>query len=399
MSVLRIALTVAALVALPFPALSQTVPVEVGGDVYIAGSSVTQPVMAERDLIAFGASVSLSRDVAEDLHVLGFDVEIDGAIGGDVVAAGASVSVDGPVAGDITASAMTLRSGPGAEIGGNARFAGATVTVEGPVQGALVAAGGEIILNAPIAGDVVLTSANITFGPNAVINGTLTYFSDERIEVPERVISADRVQFEPASESEMWREFRDEWQNWDSPVELTPWTIVGGFLINLGLFIVIGAIFLTLAPGTIRRLRRRADARPGMVILTGAIGLSILFGSIPIGVLTIVGLPLVPILILLILAVWTLGYILGAYVLAMRVLRGLGSAESPTIAMRLLALAVGVTLAALLNFIPFIGWMANFALVLLGTGAITTALFDSFLVQLEPKLDQGLAPLESSKGK
>lgn len=399
MSVLRIALTVAALVALPFPALSQTVPVEVGGDVYIAGSSVTRPVMAERDLIAFGASVSLSRDVAEDLHVLGFDVEIDGAIGGDVVAAGASVSVDGPVAGDITASAMTLRSGPGAEIGGNARFAGATVTVEGPVQGALVAAGGEIILNAPIAGDVVLTSANITFGPNAVINGTLTYFSDERIEVPERVISADRVQFDPASESEMWREFRDEWQDWDSPVELTPWTIVGGFLINLGLFIVIGAIFLTLAPGTIRRLRRRADARPGMVILTGAIGLSILFGSIPIGVLTIVGLPLVPILILLILAVWTLGYILGAYVLAMRVLRGLGSAESPTIAMRLLALAVGVTLAALLNFIPFIGWMANFALVLLGVGAITTALFDSFLVQLEPKLDQGLAPLESSKGK
>lgn len=396
MSVSRFCLTLTAVIALSAPALSQTQPVEVGGDVFLSGSTVTQPISAERDLLAFGASVSLSGDVAEDVHAIGFDVEIDGAIGGDVVAAGGSVSVDGTVAGDVTASAMTLRTGPEAEIGGNARLAGATVTIDGPVLGALVAAGGEITLNAPITGDVVLTSAEITFGPNAVIQGTLTYFSDDRIEVPERVISAERVRFEPASEREMWRDFRDDWQDWDSPVELNRWTIVGGFLINLGLFIVIGAVFLSLAPGTVRRLRRRADARPGMVILTGTIGLSILFGSIPVGVLSVVGMPLVPILVLLILAVWVLGYILGAYVLAMRVLRGFGAAESPSIATRLLALAVGVTLVALLNFIPVIGWMANFALVLLGIGAITTALFDSFMTRLEPELDQGLALIDTS---
>lgn len=396
MSVSRIILTLATVIALAVPAFSQSGPVEVGGDVFVSGTTVTQPVVAERDLFAIGANVSLSSDVAEDVHAIGFDVEIDGAIGGDVVAAGASVSVDGPVAGDVTASAMTLRSGPRAEIGGNARFAGATVTIDGPIRGALVAAGGEIILNAPVSGDVVLTSADITFGPNAVIEGRLTYFSGERMEVPERVISVDRVTFELASDSEMWREFRDDWQEWDSPVAFSPWAVIGGFLVNLGLFIIIGAVFLSLAPGTIRRLRRSADARPGMVMLTGAIGLSILFGAIPVGILTIVGLPLVPILLLLIVAVWTLGYILGAYVFAMRVMRGFGSAESPSIAMRLVALAVGVTFAALLNFIPIIGWMANFALVLLGVGALTTALFDSFFARLEPELDQSLAPLDPS---
>lgn len=396
MSVRRFFLNLSAVIALAAPAMSQTEPVEVGGDVFVSGTTVTQPVVAERDLLAIGASVAVSGDVAEDVHAIGFDVEIDGAIGGDVTAAGASVSVDGPVAGDVTASAMTLRSGPRAEIGGNARFAGATVTIDGPIRGALVAAGAQIILNAPVSGDVVLTSPDITFGPNAVIEGRLTYFSNERMDVPERVISADRVGFELASESEMWREFRDDWQGWDSPIALSPWAIVGGFLINLGLFIVIGAVFLSLTPGTIRRLRRRADDRPGMVMLTGAIGLSILFGGIPVGVLSIVGLPLVPILLLLIIAVWTLGYILGAYVFAMRVLRGLGSAESPSIAMRLLALAVGITFAALLNFIPIIGWMANFVLVLLGVGAITTALFDSLIAGLEPELDQSLAPLNTS---
>lgn len=397
MSVSRALLTVAVMMALSGPAWPQSEPVEIGGDIFVSGTTITQPVLAERDLIAIGASVSLSSDVAEDVHAVGFDVEIDGIVGGDVVAAGASVSVDGPVAGDVTASALTLRSGPRAEIGGNARFAGATVTIDGPIRGALVAAGGEVILNAPVAGDVVLTSPNITFGPNALIDGTLTYISDERMDVPERVISADRVLFELASNSEMWRDIRNDWDDWDSPIEVSPWAVIGGLLVNLGLFILIGAVFLTLAPGTIRRLRRSADARPGMVMLTGTIGLSILFGSIPVGVLSIVGVPLVPIMLLLIITVWVLGYILGAYVVAMRVMRGLGSAESPTIVMRLLALGGGITFAALLNFIPVVGWMANFALVLLGAGAITTALFNSFLTGLEPDMDQGLVPHDEPK--
>lgn len=397
MSIRRLFLSLIAVSVISVPANSQTEPVEVGGDVFINGATITQSITAERDLLAVGASVSLSGNMTEDVHAIGFDVEIDGAIGGDVAAAGAAVSVDGPVAGDVTASAMTLRSGPRAEIGGNARFAAASVTVNGPIRGTLVAAGAEITLNAPVSGDVVLTSAKITFGPNAVIEGRLTYYNDERIAVPERVISADRVTFELASESEMWRAFRNDWKEWENPVKMTPSAIFGGFLINLGLFIVIGSISLTLVPGTIRRLRRHADARPGMVILTGSIGLAILFGSIPVGVLSIVGLPLVPILLLLIIAAWVLGYILGAYVVAMRVLRGLGSAETPGIWTRLLALAAGVTLAALLNFIPFIGWMVNFALVLLGVGAITTTLFDSFVARLEPALDQGLAPLDGSE--
>lgn len=112
MSVSRFFLTLATVVVLSVPALSQTEPVEVGGDVYVSDSTVTQPILAERDPIALGVTVALSSDVAEDVH----------AIGGDVVAAGASVSVDGTVAGDVAASAMTLRFGPRAKIGGNARW-------------------------------------------------------------------------------------------------------------------------------------------------------------------------------------------------------------------------------------------------------------------------------------
>ncbi|MEM1429332.1 MAG: polymer-forming cytoskeletal protein [Pseudomonadota bacterium] len=397
MGTYRWSLALAGFLAVCAPAFADNPPVEVGGDWYLSGSSVTEPVSAGRDVLAFGGSVTVTQDVAQDVHAMGLDVEIDGAVLGDAVASGASVSVDGSVAGDLTASALILRTGPGAEIGGNARLAAMTVTVEGPVAGALVAAGAEVTLNAPVAGDVSLSGMEINFGPNARIDGQLTYYSTARVDIPEGVISADRVRFEAANRREMWRDVRGDWQAWDGPVELSPWVVIGGFLINLGLFVLLGAVLLALAPNTVRRLRRTADARPGMVILTGAIGLSILFGSLLIGALSVVGLPLLPIIVLLIVLVWLLGYLLGAYVLAMRVLRGLGTEESPGMAMRLLALAIGVTLVALLNFIPVLGWMANFALVLLGVGAITTALFESFLTGVAADRDQALEPYEPSQ--
>ena|GEM_PF-4339443 len=84
---------------------------------------------------------------------------------------------------------------------------------------------------------------------------------------------------------------------------------------------------------------------------------------------------------------WILGYILGAYVLAMRALQGLGGAEDPEIWMRLLALVIGVMAMAILNFIPFLGWMVNFALVLLGIGGMTTVIFERLIKNASPATD------------
>ncbi len=83
---------------------------EIGGEDFPSGPTTTQPVSTERDLLAFKVSVSLSGDVAEDVHTIDFDVEIDGAIVSGVLAAGGSVRVDRPVAGDVAASAITLRT-------------------------------------------------------------------------------------------------------------------------------------------------------------------------------------------------------------------------------------------------------------------------------------------------
>jgi hypothetical protein len=376
------------------PAQADTTSRSIANDLFLFGSGNSVQLDAPRDLLAAGSTVVLEGAVAQDTQAVGFDVDVGAATGADLYAMGFTVSLRGPVLGDVTASGMSVRTSKTAVVSGNARLAGSTVIIDGPISGGLAAAAAEVILNAPVSGDVLITAEKITFGPDARIGGSLTYSMPAKMDIPERVIGADRVKFEVYQQPEMIRGAHQMWRDWDYPGMPTFMSLFSGFLVTLGFFFVVGAVFLTLMPKPVQRLQRSIDARPGMSLLTGVIGLSILFGLAPITALTVVGLPLVPIVLLATVGVWTLGYVLGAYALAMRVMRSLGAAEDPSIMLRLLALIVGITLVALLNFIPFLGWMANFALVLAGIGAMTTALFERLAGNAGPVLDADMQPIE-----
>lgn len=390
------ALLVSAVIGMSVPGFADTRDRIVGGDVLRAGETSVQ-LQASRDVLAVGAAITLEGAIAQDTHVAGFDVDVDATTGGDLLAMGFSVSMRGTVGGDLTASGFNVRTASGAQIAGNARIAGGRITIDGPILGALAAAGGKVTLNSEVTGDVLLAGETLTFGPDARIGGTLTYSAPERLDIPVHVVPADRISFEPYQRSKVMKNAHEMWSDWEYPVLPTFLTILSGFLVTLGFFFVIGALFLTLAPTQVRHLRRSIDARPGMALLSGVIGLSMLFGLVPISVLTVVGLPLVPIVLLALVALWTLGYVLGAYVLAMRVLRGVGTDENPAIWLRLFALILGVTIVSLLNFIPVVGWMANFALVLLGIGGMTTALFERLTGNVGPALDVDMQPIERNK--
>lgn len=367
-------------------AIAEPVDRIIGGDIFRAGET-TAPLQAARDVFAAGAAVTLQGDIAQDAHAVGFDVDADAETGGDLYLIGFSVSLRGNVGGDLTASGFNVRTASDAQVAGNARLTGGQVTIEGPVGGAVMAAGGKVTLNATVDGDVLLAGETLAFGRDARIGGNLTYSAPTRIDIPDYVITADRVTFEPYHRSDVMKDAQEMWSDWEYPALPTFMSLLSAFLITVGFFVVIGALFLALVPDRVRHLRRKIEARPGMALLFGVMGLSILFGLVPISALTIIGLPLVPIVLLALVAVWTLGYILGAYALTMRALHSFGSEENPKIWVRLLALVIGVTLASLLNFIPLLGWMANFALVLLGIGGMAMALFDRMNRDTSPVSD------------
>lgn len=359
----------------PTVSMPQQGPTEIGGDLFL--SQQGPPVSAPRDAFAVGFSTSLSGDIAEDGHAIGGSVEVDATTRGDLYATGGSVSVRGPVGGDLSAMGISVRTHPSATVAQNARLAGGSVSVEGPVQGALLASGGEVYFNAAVDGDAHLAGARIRFGPNATVGGMLTYATGEEMEVPASVADASRVTFRKLDVGDLGEAGRRQWDWPERPgMDIGPAAIAGGVAATIGSFLLVGALFLAFAPTLVSRLRKSVIAQPGATALSGLIGLSMLFGGVPILAMTIIGIPLVPIAVLAILIVWFLGYVLGAYALGMKVARGLGMTEDPSMTIRLIVLAATACVAALLNFIPIIGWMANFVIVILGVGAMTYALFE-----------------------
>ena len=375
------------------PIMADTVIAEHGGDTFVAGETITQTVDATGDVFVAGRSATVLGDTAGDFHVAGFDVVIQSDVAQDAYAAGATVTLKGTTGADFTAAGFTVRTEAASRVGRNARLAGATVVVDGPVDGALSIQGRDVLLNAPVSNDVRIVASTLRFGPDAVVSGRLVYTTAAPVDVPERVAPAARIAYEAPTAATVWQ----EWENMrEMPVFPTFASMFFGFLITLFFFVLLGAMALGFAPKQVSWLRKSIGAAPGRTLLQGVIGLSMLFGAVPVTAMTIVGIPFVPIAILCIVLVWTLAYALGAYAVAMRLWVGLGGALDPAIATRLGVFAAAIIAVALLNFIPFVGWVANYTLVLLGVGAMTHAVFLALVPDIDPALNADLTPVEEN---
>jgi len=392
MSAYRTSVIVAFLICLCLPAWAETYLVEHGGDTFVSGPQITRPLVSSGDTFVAARQAHVTGRSQGDLHVSGFDVSISADAAEDLYAVGASVVLAGSVGHDLSAAGFSVHVQKGSITGGNARLLGNTVTAEGDIAGALLIAGRDVILNGPVNGDARILAQTLSFGPDAVIAGTLTYMSQDPVAVPERVAPPTRVVFEKTSGDMFWEEFED--MHMDMPIFPTFVSVVFGFIILLLFFIFLGVLMLGLLPRRLEKMRLNIARAPGQTFLAGVIGLSLLFGMVPITALTVVGLPFVPIVVLLIIVAWTLGYALGAYGIAMKVWTGLSDEDEPGNMTRILVFAVAIIAISLLNFIPFVGWVVNYTLVLLGIGAMTHALFQYLIGNSDVALDVDMKPIE-----
>ena len=386
-------LAAAITIALSLPATSETVVTEAGGDTYTAGETVVRTLDADRDVFAAGRSTTVLGKTQGDMHVSGFDVKMSADVSEDAYAAGATVTISGTVGKDLSAAGFTVRLEQSARVGENARLMAATLNIEAPIAGSLAATGRDVYLNAEVTGDARIFAKSLRFGPAARVDGQLIYSTEDKLDVPASVASADRVRFEPVDAGRVW----DELENIrEMPILPTMASMLFGFLITLLFFVVLGAIALGFFPNRLEAMRASISDAFGQTALLGVVGLSLLFGALPVVALTIVGLPLMPILLLLIVATWTLSYALGAYAISTRLWFGLGGDADPGVLVRLIIFALAIIAIALLNFIPFVGWVVNYTLVLLGVGAITRSVFEAIVGSTEPVLDVDMRETEAS---
>lgn len=346
----------------------------IGGDNYVSGPNATLSEPSPRDALAAGFSVDITGKVQKDAQAAGFDVNIDAPVGEDLNAAGFSVRVNQPITGDLSASGFNVQIRSGATVGGNARLAGANVVVDAPISGSLAARARSLTVNGAISGDARLAAAKLSFGPDAKIGGTLTYFAPEPIEIAPSVIAPDKVHFEklePFGGMGFFRQPIEMPHLWPSLL-----SVFFSFLVTLAFLFVVAAILLAMAPLTVESLRERTIGRPFLSMGLGVLGLGMLIGLIPISAMSVIGIPLIPIILLAITVFWVLGYLLGIYALSWRVADALGELPT-TMSARLAVLVIGLVIAAALNFIPFFGWLINLLILFMGLGGLVAWILDA----------------------
>ncbi len=146
------------------------------GNAYIAGGQVTVSASPLRDLVAAGGRLVVNGQVWGDALLLGGTVDVLELVQGDLRVAGGEVSVSHYVNGDAVMAGGNMNVLPGAVVAGDAIIAGGAVVMDGIINGETRIYGGSVSINGTVKGPLIIHAGeSLSFGPNAVIEGPLTY--------------------------------------------------------------------------------------------------------------------------------------------------------------------------------------------------------------------------------
>jgi hypothetical protein len=328
-----------------------------GADTFRAGRTVALEAAGTDDVFMAGERVSVTGDITGSAHLAGREVAMDGEAGGDVYAIGEEVTLRADVAGDATVAGRAVSV---AGVGGDLRIAGSEVSVGGDVAGYAMVAGEDVSFGAAVAGDVSLSAKRVDWGDAASVGGRLILYEEEpgALDVPERVVPADRIE-------------RHEIEEWEGPRAPSLGRAIAGFLLGVIVVAALAALIAALVPERLAETRRQVLAHPFRTLWLGFLTQSAVIGAGVLFALTIIGILLTPAMAALALAVGFAGYVVAAYAFGVGLLLAVGREEPDSIGDRALAAGVGALVAGIAGLVPFLGWLFVLALVLTGIGAIT----------------------------
>jgi hypothetical protein len=323
------------------------------GDVFWAGREIRLTDPDIEDVFAAGENVTLESAVRESVHAAGRNIRILGAVGQEVYAAGFDVDVSSAVTGDITAAGYNVELAAAGSAGEDILMAGQNVVIRGAVGGDAVLSGNIVEIAAPITGSVEVRARELRFAQGARIDGTLAYRTDNPVTIPAAVIPPERVVGEVVE-----REAQ-------GPVGIMGW-LVGGVVIIV-LTLLFAALFGFLFPRTLQKTRATLAERPWRTLGLGVVATSALFGSLLVLAVSLIGIPLLPLVLIGIPLALVGGYLTAAHAIgSMLVARLRGRTSGPA---AVGAILVGILVLWAVGLIPILGWVIAVAAVVIGLGA------------------------------
>ena len=285
-------------------------------------------------------------------------IEVDGEVGGSVFTSCEAVSVGGRVGGSLYALAQRVRVLEVGRIGGSVASYGQTATIEGTVERSVHAAGGHVQIAGTVQRNVSAAAERVTVGSNGRIAGSLTA----------RLPEAGSLQVDPGAVlSGPPDVVRDN---------VAPWGryLTASFYVREALWLLVAAaagwLLFRISPGA-AGIRFESPVSVLKALCVGILCVVTIPVAAVIGI-ALVGLPV---------AVAALGLLgLGLYLAKIAVALFLGRTFVGTSGSGGLFRALVVGLAAVLVAVnlPFVGWIINVTLTLIGTGVLFSSVADAF---------------------
>lgn len=335
----------------------------VGGDnlrdLYLFGGSIRVESPVANDVVAAGGDISINKDVTGSLIVAGGNIRSLGKIGNTVRAAGGNITIDNTIARDLVISGGSIIVNKNAQIGGDVAFSGGTLVLDGPVKGNVIINGGQVTLNSTIDGNVQGEIESLILGPNARINGNLTYTSEQKANIANGAVISGRTTYTPEKE--------DQNQKEDAQAFVT-----AGALYKLATDIIVSLLLIYFFTRALTAVITRLAATP---VQSGAIGFTfiILFPILAAISLILIWLGIGAFILYAL--IFLVSLFLVKIFLGWLVMRWWENRSKRHYVLDWKAGVIGPILLFILSLIPIIGWLVAALLFCAAAGALLQELY------------------------
>jgi cytoskeletal protein CcmA (bactofilin family) len=302
---------------------------------------------------AFGNIVTLDGNVSGDLISAGNQVELNGEFSNNVVAAGSSVVLKGKVNRDLFVVAASVTIDKDAVVEGDFSAFASTIIINGKVNGNVRSGANALTVNGIVGKNIYTSVSNLTINSGALVNGGVTYTSDNQAEIDPNAKISGQVEMKQATKTQT------ETQSNTAKA--------GTFILSLLSVLLVGVVLLLIMP---KKAEEFADIIKGRFWASFGTGFLVLL-LVPMAIILLfaifIGIPLALILIAL--------YIFAIYVSTVFVGLTLGKLISHEKWSPIWAMTFGVIILSIISCIPYLGGIAGFIIILLGLGSIGLSFF------------------------
>lgn len=326
-------------------------------DLYVLGEIGTFAGTATGDIVSLAGTNISEGDSKADVLLLGGDVMLGGTVGDDARLVGETVTIGGVVEDDTLVFGARVVLLPSANIGGNLYIVGADVTIEGRVAGDVRVYGKNVEITGTIGGNLE-TWGTVVIRPGTSIGGDFTYHASRLVVIPEEVSVKGATLFEPLREKGL--------------------TLFAGPSFRGGFFSLYALMALGLTFSLFFFAKRRTEEtlldillsfwhralRGLLIVICAPVSIAVLFA-------TVVGAPLAVVLLCIFVLFILLGQAFSALTVGAWCERVFFKRSAFPLAYR--TVIIGTLALSLILLIPFLGFLAEFLLLLASIGGLGTA--------------------------